>query len=326
MTYQQGSLIEASDYNQIREDVGEVYNDRNGGIFPYITSSSSFGYGVPHESSTVALGESISATDWNNLFTEIYRCATHQGVSTGIVPEPDHALFSGSGVQEGDIIEAYDGADGLLNLVSDIRDNRLNFGSGFYSITSGGSMLTDNRTTPWSDTIEHEFEVSFSNIDNVRYFFNSGGQIIMSAARTGGSSNTQNTDWTNGLNEMEEVKFEAMTTTTTGIGGNTFSVGLYDLTTSNQLIYQKEIVEGDIYYGGNDSVEIYARLHSNFENNATLVFTFRCIPNNTQFDGNTIDGTLTNWVDKREADTYVPPPESLESNMLSTTTSLSVGG
>jgi len=326
MAYQQGGLIEASDYNQLREDVGEVFNDRNGGIFPYIPLESSYGYGVPHHSAAVSVGNVVEADDWNNLFTEIYRCATHQGVSTGDVPEPPHALFSGSGVQEGELIEAYDGSTGLLNLVNDIRNNRLTFSPGFFNITSGGTLLTDNRTTAWSDTIEHEFSVNFSNIENVRYFFNSGGQVIMSAARSGGSTNTQNTLWTDGLNDMSDVMFGAMATTTNGIGGTAHNIGLYQLTTTPQLVYERDIIEGDVYYGGSDSVEIYARLSNTFETDATLVFSVVFIPNNTQYNSDTIDGTLTSWVDRRQADIYVPPPESLEASMVTTEIPLSTGG
>lgn len=326
MAYQQGNLIDAADYNQIREDVGEVFNDRNAGIFPFVEASSSYGYGVPHISSSVAVSDTITAEQWDQLFEEIYRCAVHQGTSTGNIPEPADSPFSGSGAPDsGDLIEAYDGSSGLLQLVSDIRNNKLVFSPGYFSVTSGGSMETSTRTTAWSDVIEHEFYFNLSDIENVRYFFNSGGQILFSGSRSGGSSNSQNTAWTDAFDEMNDVMFGATQTTTNG-DGQTFSVGLYDLTTSDQMIYSKEVIAGDEYYGGSDRIEIFARLDNDFETNARVRFTVRLSPNNTQFEGNTIDGDLNSWIDKREADTYVPPPESLSDADFTNVTALSSGG
>ena len=50
--------------------------------------------------------------------------------------------------------------------------------------------LTNQRTLKWSGNITHEFTVDFGTEDRARWFFNSGGSILVSADRLGGGGNT----------------------------------------------------------------------------------------------------------------------------------------
>lgn len=50
--------------------------------------------------------------------------------------------------------------------------------------------LTNQRTLKWGGNITHEFTVDFGTEDRARWFFNSGGSILVSADRLGGGGNT----------------------------------------------------------------------------------------------------------------------------------------
>ena len=68
-------------------------------------------------------------------------------------------------------------------------------------------------------------------------FFNAGGSVYFTAGRSGGSSNDQNTDWTNMLSAMGTIKMNL--TQTTASSGTTTSTGAYDLTRGKTTIYEK---------------------------------------------------------------------------------------
>lgn len=323
MPYGKLELITAADYNQIREDVGEVFNDRNSGIgYPFIISptgaSSDMGYGVPHISSTVLVGDIITAEDWNNLFDEIYNCALHQGTNTGEVQNP---------VLVGNIIEAYedDGPSaGLLQLIDDIRDNRLIFDPTFFNITSGGSMLVSERTSNWGlaqNPVQHQFRVDFNSFDDMRYFFNSGGQIRMSASFTNDTVNSEGDAWETELATMGDIHFKLNETTLVGDATN-YPIGMYDLQESTNLLIFTRPINTDLY-GGDDVLELRASFPANVESTPRITFTLDFIANLSQSNNVNLDGTLRVEIDKREAVTYVPPPNTLVSGDFTTIIELS---
>ena len=115
----------------------------------------------------------------------------------------------------------------MLN-VKDCWDNR-------FSPASRTSSTGDSaqRTTAWTTSLEVEKTFTWANEGLLRAFFNGGGRIGMSASRSGGTSSSQNTDWTNLLSAMGDVYIDYQTAG--GSSGTNEGKGAYELGTSYHL-------------------------------------------------------------------------------------------
>lgn len=110
-----------------------------------------------------------------------------------------------------------------------------------FLIDGGNSTVeaktSSTRSTNWNGTITHTFTVTFSDANQRRYFFNSGGEIRFSASQSGGGS-AKDLDWRALLSAMGTIKFGYTATTATG-SGTASSIGNYDLTGTYQTIFTK---------------------------------------------------------------------------------------
>lgn len=169
----------------------------------------------------------------------------------------------------------------MLN-IQDCWNDR--FGPQSRTSSTDGSV---NRTTAWTNTLTQETTWTFASESDCRKFFNMGGYLGVSASRTGGSSSTQNTQWTNKLTSLSDVW---LTHDSVSAGAGTLSgVGFYDLTTTYQQLV--------IYYGGatpytNDYIKVEARVNST--TNPTIVyFKTTLVDAGDNVIDASVDGTLT---------------------------------
>lgn len=277
MAYGAGQIITSNDYLLMANQLNSVFGTGPGGASE--GAFLNYGYGQSPTIPSVVAGNVITAAQWNNMFTVVTKCGLHQGTSTSGVP---------TSVTAGQTITA----STLPTVVNNIVNNRLNAAAGQMTVTSGGSKLVSNYTGSWMNGGYHEFVIYFGTSNNARYFFNSGGQIRWSGNRSGGSANSQNTVWTNFLNNIGTVIFDHTRTTVTGIGtGN--ETGYYNLTSSYQQIYSASAVTGGTYVYGNDRLNIQVRSENSGE---TLRFRV-----NFEGDLDVIDGTTSSRVDERRA-------------------------
>ena len=119
----------------------------------------------------------------------------------------------------------------MLN-IKDCWDNRFSPAS-----TSMSSDSNVTRTTAWTSTLTEETTWTFASEGAARAFFNAGGALGVSSTRSGGSSSTQNTDWTNLLSAMGDVLMNYNDTSASS--GTSAGLGFYELTTSYQQLYIK---------------------------------------------------------------------------------------
>lgn len=310
MAYGQGNLITAADFNSIVADVNEVYADSHSGNTTEATAN--YGYGktaVP----TVSAGNLITAAGVNSLLTAIHECATHQGTSVGSVP---------ASVSAGTLITAYDGVGGLLDVVSNIRTNRLNVAAGQTTTTSGGTKLISSRATAWTNTIVHEFTVTFSTYNAARYYFNTGGQIRLSADRTGGTVNDQNTSWDAILSNMGTIIFGHTETTTTGVTGTASTIGFYNLTSTFQTVFTVT-GSGDPLYSAysSDSYTVEARADGGLGSSGVIRFRVTFTDAGDNLVDSSADGTIRSLIDERRSTGSV----TITSPTYATVTGLAAG-
>jgi hypothetical protein len=235
MTYQRGEIVTAADYNNFALSINQLYNDiSSGSINPAVAS---YGYGQSNPIPSVTLGQPITAAQWSLFFQVLHKCATHTGISIGIIPAQ---------VLSNDEIVAYDGVQGLIQLITNLQTNRFNVAGGQGTISTSGTRLLNSRITSWNNLIVSEFTVAYAapatpgtpTYNGARFFYNTGGQLRIAGARSGGSGTTQNSIWSLMLNSMGTVILDHSTTTITGSAG-TFngSFGFYNLTDSYTTFY-----------------------------------------------------------------------------------------
>ncbi len=197
MAYQQGDVITATDYNNFVANVNAVIG----------TGTGDKGYGLS-EVSTVSAGGTIQASDWNSLLSGLQTGANHQGTT---LTNASNTVSTG-----GNIVP-------LSNLEADITlidTNRLTAAGA--NMSTGVAGVTSTRTTAWTTQVTHTFTVTYASANAARHFFNSGGKIKMAFSRSGGTSSTQNTSWTNLFSDLGTVSLNANGTTISGSsqGGN----------------------------------------------------------------------------------------------------------
>lgn len=254
-----GTLITAADYNSIQSAIDLVMG------------TSATGYGQALASSQVTQGSVVSVTQWNNLRTDILKARQHQTgnnesasltvpVNTLVISEATRSQYA--------------------TVAATASTNSFSIGT----LEGGVEAITSRqRTTTWNGTVTNTVTVTFGSALQARYFFNAGGQIRLSASRVNNpsdpdssypSSSSKITTWTNMLSGMGTIFINhTLTGTVAGASspGTGTSIGFYDLTTSNQQIYDKPAPSGS--YSLNSYV-INARV--NLSSNPTeIIFTIQ---------------------------------------------------
>jgi hypothetical protein len=241
------------------------------------------GYGQSLTSSQVSVGAEIRASNLNAIYTDIVRARVHQ---IGSVPASIVQVAIGDIIAE----DTSTNPNGILKGFTDYENTMSTVESNKFAIAGSQSTsavgITSTRTSVWNSVIIHEVSVSFTDANQARYFFNSGGEIRFSANIVGGSG-AKTLDWTTILQNMGTIKMNYTDTTTTGLGTDS-SIGFYDLTSSYQTIFTRD---GTGLYSNNQyKVEAF-RATSN-------VIRFRITFNDGTSGTNDedVNGTLTSTV------------------------------
>ncbi len=281
MVYEAGNVIEATDYNDLVDDINKLFG----------TGTGDFGYGgdttaVPIvDLPLVSQGKVYENEDWLDLRNAIQDIADHQG-TTLTDPLPNESLL-----EDGDIGGFFAGLSSSTNL-SDMTNNRFNVGG---APTISASVLTSTRLLQWHNIIQHRFRVRFNDSDHARAFFNSGGSVKISATRTGGSATSQNTAWTTLVDNNSPFTFSRadyflLTDTLTTIQEFTLPSGLYSPAAgeSDAVIWtinaKRDDSEGP--NNGNGSIIIFESSFNDRTTNAP----------------DTIDGTFTSDITEHKYD------------------------
>ena len=166
MTYTQGSLIEATDYNGFVSTTSGANINATWG-----TGTTSAGYGQT-ALATVSSGGTVTATSWASLVNTIAAMANHQGttITSRAAPVTGNVIAILSAVNT-DITNCYNN-----------RGNAVAQGSQ-YSIISGTNSKTSTTSgATWSITFENT--ITFASADAARYFFNAGGTVKIDVSKT----------------------------------------------------------------------------------------------------------------------------------------------
>lgn len=242
MTYAQYGLVEASDYNNlIGTSPGTTANKLN---TVWATGGGSAGYGQAAVSN-VSIGGTVTASQWNSVITNTANSASHQGSSITSVS----AIVAG----------------GTITFLSAIPTNLTTIYTNRLNAAAQGSTSSNavTRGSSWSNALIYEHTITFTSGDTARYFFNSGGQIAITASHPAGSGiNTTFNGLASNIGTVVLSSPTSGTITVSGVsyngvtkiggGGNSPTIssnnGYYALTTSNANVFTQTASSGYVGY------------------------------------------------------------------------------
>lgn len=217
-----GTIIPASDYNSIQSTIAAVMG--------VPTTGSTYGYNQSLVSSAVASKAVASASQWQNLYTDINRAYTH---ITGAAPTS--AVLPA--VTTGGVIRASD-----INLYSSAAtycsNNRLTVAASNLTVVAPTSGTTITRSTAWgggSTGITAVASFTWASETAAAAFFNTGGYVTMKLAHPT-TSTTQDSAWNTFLSAFGTFTFAGWGCSKGGGNGTMSSVGYSAYTTGGTAV------------------------------------------------------------------------------------------
>ena len=196
--------ILATKYNDIRNKVNGVLG----------TGTGASGYGqslgttaVKGPSAGTSPADTITDTQWDELRTDIVKTYRHQnGQSPTITDVADAALIYWATAEQYDLL-----ADGIVTNKDVVYAGATGgaFTTQVQTVNGGGTTLSSG----WGSNVANQrygqqsYNVTFTSADAARYFFNTGGQLIITLSRSGTSTNTKSTGWQGVVDNMAAQNF-----------------------------------------------------------------------------------------------------------------------
>ncbi len=283
MTHQPGETITIASYNDIITQVNTIFGTGTG--------TSGYGGNSANVSVTnlpiISAGATINNQEWLDLRNAQADVAAHQGTT---LPA---AIPSVTDLEVADLIQAFDDQTGPDNPAGEI-DSAANLAIMVTNkdLVDAGNLITisrliNERTIPWSDFIQHEFTVDFGSSGNARFFFNTGGQLRLSASRTDGGETPQNTAWTDLLSANSPYIFT--------------SADYFALT--SDLIAKQSVSSDGVYAANNWTISAKRddAAGSNGGNGSIIRFKSSFLDGYTNVFFDTVDGTFTSTVEDRRS-------------------------
>lgn len=236
MTYSSGGLIQATDYNGFVSTNASNINDL------WSTGSSDKGYGQS-AISTVSTAGTITATQWASLVNTLSSLGSQTSTS----------LTARTAPTAGTLISILAAVNTDITNVTTNRNNAAAVGSQFTGWSGTNSKTAATSGATWTITFTNT--VTFASAAAARYFFNGGGLIKLDVSKTA-TGDLGDPEWNDlagtlcgdiyisGAGTAHTIAGVSYTGTTK-IGGTgtpstlQTSLGWYNLTTSDQVIYKQ---------------------------------------------------------------------------------------
>lgn len=279
------------------------------------------GYGQTVTSTPVNnTGDVVEAIDMNAIYADILKARVHQVGAGDIsiaqvvqnlntVAEATSAFVDDDGVTATDPEGIKKGILDFEALMTQVQADKATMHSSQAALEPG---ISSARSSGWNGLLTHEITVTFSSVDSRRFFFNTGGEIRITANNTAAST-PKGLDWNQLCSQVGTLKFGSNTTTSTNGGGT--SIGNYNLTSAFQDIYTK-IGSGtySAVYAGN----IYTvKARSDIDTRIIFRIEFNDVVVDNNIDNN-VDGRLESAIQHYRAsgDVTVPAPSYFNSQTL----------
>jgi hypothetical protein len=262
------------------------------------TGSETRGYGQTVQSADVFTGNAVTKAQWDLLRYDIINIRVHQD---GVLPNI-------ATIAVGDPI-GYGAASPNTNydtLLETAIANRFRIDAS-QSVATAKTSAT--YTSAWSTSLTTTLTLTFTDSNEARYFFNSGGKIRFTTSLTGGTVTPQYTAWVNILNSIGIRSFGADT--------DPF-VTYYALTNTFQTYYTS--FASSPYSNNSYTLEARTNVANNSTGTATQLFLRVTLADsyvdpdvatgNVEPPGDSVNGTLTIAVSELKAAGSLQPSGS----------------
>ena len=254
MAYQAGDTILDDEYNAFVSNTGSPYG------YNYFAGTGAGAYGLGQSTiATVTAGSAVEASQWNSLWTAMNNLANHTNVDTG---GGAGVLASVAAVSTGDPIAI------KTTLITDLAALATEVAAGCPSATALTDTATVNKDTAnnWTTSQTVTVTITAASQDALRYFFNSGGKVVIDFSNPTlptGSTNAKNTEWIDICNRAGPITIKANDLDGSGEANQTIDndFGYHDLTGSYQTLVTT--VGNDGTYGGVQTLVVSALTSTN---------------------------------------------------------------
>lgn len=226
-----GDIITAVRYNNIQSTIEDVLG----------VGSANFGYGGNTASNQVPVEKIVTASDMNNLFTDLDRIYRHQvnlGPGASIATLAVEDLIADDDNEPSDILKGYADYEAFTTSIAN-DPNRFRLHA--TQSTTDDEVQNLTFSSSWQTSLNGYYRATFTSANARRYFFNAGGRItfkvnLVSTASGGNVAKTN--DWATMLSNSGTVSFGHNYTSSDNSGTGS-SIGNYQLTNSEQQLYRK---------------------------------------------------------------------------------------
>jgi len=219
MGYVAGEKILDDEYNTFVNSSSSPYG------YNHFAGTGSAAYGLGQATiPTVTAGDSITASQWNTLFTSMDNIANHT----------NDTLTTRSQVSAGDTIaiKAAVEAD-LATLAASVAAGSPNATA---LTTSSALQTVTTASEGWDTSATQEVSVTFASADTMRHFFNAGGKVRVVISTAQASTNPKDQAFIDLGTALGNIDIAAQSTLRSGSGEglteNGLANGFHDLTTS----------------------------------------------------------------------------------------------
>jgi len=210
-----GNNITAEQFNDLVDQYNEFWQDS--GTYTFDANHNDLatrkGWGQApvniSNSTTVAQHTIITAEHTNYLISQVNAGLWHTAETVSqlqIHRNPSAAITA----------NFYNTLETLYNTT--LENNKLLCHSAAKSLTTAQASVTNPSSATWTADLSCENLFRFSNYNQARYFFNSGGELLIDMSSSDGGTNQPSSVWTFFFADMGIVRIGAVTTTNDGDG------------------------------------------------------------------------------------------------------------
>jgi hypothetical protein len=255
MAYAVGDTISNSDYNGLLNNTAS--GNPNAGVaargINYIAGTGAGVYGLGQtELTTVGAADTITAAQWNSLFTFMNNIQNHTNIT---------ALTSTTAASAGDTIAIKSALETDLNaLAAAVAGGSTGATTG---TTSAALQTVTTASEGWDSTATQEVSVTFGSANKMRWFFNAGGKVRITVGTTQTSISPKDQAFIDLGTALGNLDIAAQASTRSGTGespstgGSGLALGFHDLTTSYQELI---ILTSDNTNYTSNTIQISAKL------------------------------------------------------------------
>jgi hypothetical protein len=181
MSYSQGNLIEATDYNNLINGTNQLNT-------VWAVGNGNAGYGQT-AIATVAVSNTVTATQWASLINTLNSARTHQS-------------GSGSGISAVTAGQTINWISTLQTQIDSAYTNRGSFAAQGTTVTGSNDATNPSAAATSAFSYFRDTNVVFSSANAARYFFNAGGQINFVCSATDNAGTTRSTTLRDMVNQV----------------------------------------------------------------------------------------------------------------------------